>query len=117
MSDTDLEVIPTLFGERHCPEARASIHNITSKNVGLGIVMRGLCKGLVNNLSGFIQPHHLKDKGFQGMIACGSALSRNTILQDELRKNYGFQIEFKNADASNGVALYFAARTKSGIPL
>ncbi len=33
---TDLSVVPTMFGERHAPDQRASVSNITPLNTTLG---------------------------------------------------------------------------------
>ena len=45
-SEDDLMVIkPTLFGERHDPNLKGSVANLTSHNMGLGQVTRGICKG------------------------------------------------------------------------
>ncbi len=105
--ETDLEIVATPFGERHDSEARASVQKITPKNAGLGDVTRSLCQGLVNNLADFLGPDEVRGKGFQGIVACGSALSRNPILEEELRRKYGVGVEVRDADAARGVAAYF----------
>lgn len=49
---SDLVVTPTCLGERHDPDASASIQNIHVGNLGLGQVFRALCRGLLENLHG-----------------------------------------------------------------
>ena len=49
--EDDLMVVnPTLFGERHDPNLKGSVTNLTSHNVGLGQVTRGICKGKYLNI-------------------------------------------------------------------
>ena len=50
--DTEMTIIPTLFGERHLLDSPpfASVHSITQHNMGLGNVARSLYSGLVTNL-------------------------------------------------------------------
>jgi sedoheptulokinase len=50
-ADEALEIIPTLFGERHNPEQRASVNNVRAQNVTLGSVYVSLCSSLVKNLA------------------------------------------------------------------
>lgn len=47
---SDLQITPTCLGERHAPDASASISNIHVGNLGLGQVFRALCRGLLENL-------------------------------------------------------------------
>lgn len=41
-----MEVVPTLFGERHEPDAHASVTNISINDLSLGRVIQSLCQGL-----------------------------------------------------------------------
>lgn len=45
-----LEIIPTIYGERHAPEQNASVLNIDLGKLSLGQVFRALCRGVIENL-------------------------------------------------------------------
>jgi len=44
---TGMTIVPTLWGERHAPQAKASVRDIQMGNLGLGSLTRSLCRGLV----------------------------------------------------------------------
>lgn len=48
--DTTLQVVPTLWGERHRPDMRGSVHNIGTDNLTLGDVSSAMFRGIVENL-------------------------------------------------------------------
>jgi len=72
--------------------------------------MRGICQGIVTNLTDFMHPDDLKLRKIKTMIGTGSALTRNPVLQEELRRIYGVDLNIKTGDAANGVALYFVRK-------
>lgn len=49
-TSTSLEIIPTIYGERHAPEQNASVLNIDLGKISLGQVFRSLCRGVIENL-------------------------------------------------------------------
>ena len=72
-SEDDLIVInPTLFGERHDPNLKGSVTNITSLNMGLGPVTRGICKGIAKNLAEMMSPKMLTEAGLTRIIGSGA---------------------------------------------
>ena len=48
--DTTLQVVPTLWGERHIPDMRGSVHNIGTDNLTLGDVSSAMFRGIIENL-------------------------------------------------------------------
>lgn len=103
---TDLVITPTLHGERHNPEQRASVHGITAANLSLGSVYRALCKGIVNNLHSMLPTDFLKSHGVQRIIGTGTALTRNEVLKQEVEASYGLPIVYGDGnDAAVGVAM------------
>jgi len=106
MSSTSLSISPLLFGERHCPDKRGSITNISSTNQSLGSYTAALCSGLVQNLSKFIPPEELSSAGIDTIVATGSALLRNPILQAQLTSRFK---EFKVKFTSDGVGAEYGA--------
>jgi hypothetical protein len=107
---TDLTVSPLLCGERHCPEAKASITNISSTNFSLGHFLRAVCKGLVENLAKFISPEELLRENVDTIVATGTGLLQNPILQEELSTRYkNMRVIYDSSDlgAPFGVAEYY----------
>uniref|UniRef100_A0A1B6CE92 Carbohydrate kinase FGGY N-terminal domain-containing protein n=3 Tax=Clastoptera arizonana TaxID=38151 RepID=A0A1B6CE92_9HEMI len=49
-SESSLNVVPTLLGERHIPQQNASITNIDPGNLSLGQVFKAICQGIIQNL-------------------------------------------------------------------
>mgnify|MGYP001553166668 CR=1 FL=1 len=70
---TDLEICPTMYGERHNPGQRATVSNITPLNTTLGSVFCALCKGLVQNLHGMMPREVLDEAGVQRILGSGIA--------------------------------------------
>lgn len=51
---SNLNVQPTLLGERHQPDLKGTVTNIDVGNLGLGQVFRALCRGLLENLHRYV---------------------------------------------------------------
>ncbi|CAF0939082.1 unnamed protein product [Adineta steineri] len=97
-----------LFGERHDPSMSASITNIRSINMSqlndIGSVFRSVCQWIIKNLFEMLGEDSLKMKG---IIGTGSALMRNGVLQQELKKRVKCQVIFnEHSDAAYGSALF-----------
>lgn len=107
--DEELQPVinPTLFGERHDPNLRGSMTNITSHNLGLGQVTRSICKGIAKNLAEMMSPQMLtQDAGLTRIIGSGACLSRNPVLMQELQDIYQMPVEFTSeGSACIGAAL------------
>ncbi|ODN00013.1 Sedoheptulokinase [Orchesella cincta] len=105
-TSSSIEIIPTIFGERHAPEQNASVHNIDLGNISLGQVFRALCRGVIENLHRMMPSSMLTRAGVTSVIGSGSALSRNLTLQQEFLRIYNIESTFgKGGDAAFGAAL------------
>ncbi|KAL7643464.1 UNVERIFIED_CONTAM: hypothetical protein RMT77_005446 [Armadillidium vulgare] len=105
-SDSNLEVEPTLFGERHSPERSACASNINIGNISLGKVMKALCRGVIKNLHSMMPRSLLVENGVNRIIGGGSALVRNKILQREVEEQYQLPLTLDaRGNAAYGAAL------------
>lgn len=87
-----MSIVPTLWGERHDPQAKASVWDIQMENLGLGCVTRSLCRGLVENLASMLSGSQLGEAGVNRLLGSGGALARNHILQHEVVEVYGLPL-------------------------
>ncbi|KAM3936370.1 sedoheptulokinase isoform 2-T2 [Leptodactylus fuscus] len=109
VKDPQLTVCPTLFGERHCPDSRASVSNLTSTNLSLGNVTRALCRGIIENIHSMLPSQRLKDSGIKRIIGSGSALARNASLKQEVERVFPFPVVYgKDVDSAVGAAMVMA---------
>ena len=107
-SDDDLIVIPTLFGERHTPDQRASVSNITPHNTGLRCVHKALCRGIVTNLHDMMSQDCLLAAGVNRIVGSGTVLTRSSLIRQEILRQYMLPLELgqdSGADAAVGSAL------------
>ena len=103
---TSLKVIPTLWGERHTPDKRGQVSNLTSDNISLGDVSLALCQGLVENLQGMMSKEFLQSHGIQRIVGTGSALMKNQVLQKQVEQVFGLPLVLiDSSEASVGAAL------------
>lgn len=101
-------ISPTVFGERHKPEPKVTLTDITSSDLNLGSIFRSLCSGLIGNLCQMMSPSFLQQQGIKTLIASGSVMSKNLIVKQEVERHYGsLVIEFGDScDSALGAALY-----------
>jgi len=85
---TRMSIVPTLWGERHDPQAKASVHDIQMENLDLGSLTRSLFRGLVENLASMLSRSQLQDAGINRLLGSGGALARNPVLQHEVSDVY-----------------------------
>ncbi|KAK7870736.1 hypothetical protein R5R35_009888 [Gryllus longicercus] len=103
---TSLQIEPTLIGERHAPVQNASVSNIDLGNLGLGQVFRALCSGIIHNVHSMMPRDILVDSQINRILGVGSALTRNKVLQAEVKSWYQLPIDFvSGGDAAVGAAL------------
>ncbi|XP_043573943.1 sedoheptulokinase [Chiloscyllium plagiosum] len=111
ITDTDLAVQATLFGERHSPDQLASVTNISPSNLSLGHITRALCCGIVKNLNSMLPCQQLIESGVQRIMGSGSALTCNDVLKQEVEKAFTLPIVYgKNVDSAVGVAMVMLDR-------
>ena len=106
--ETDLEIIPTVYGERHRPTQRGSVSNITPSNTTLGSVFTALCRGLITNLHSMMSQDFLLAAGVQRIVGSGTAVMKNALLRQEIERQYKLPLvltEDVDADAAVGVAV------------
>ncbi|XP_076332468.1 sedoheptulokinase-like [Tachypleus tridentatus] len=105
-SESNLTIIPTIYGERHLPDQRASVTNIDPLCLTIGNVSRALCKGLVANIRSMMPPEKLHEAGIQRIVGSGTALSKNVVLQKEVEKQFDLPVIYGSGnDAAAGAAL------------
>jgi sedoheptulokinase len=107
-------VKPTLFGERHDTNLKASIINI-SDSLELNEIFGAICSGLIDNIFEMMSIAFLEKAGIQRLIGTGSALLRNPILKDVLERKLNIPVIYIDGnDADVGSAwVAFAYYSKS----
>jgi len=110
VTETDIIMKPTLFGERHDPSLTASIHGLKTNNTSVGSLMRAACRGLVDNLLEMIPLKTFHTHGILGIATIGGAIAKNPVLYQEIEgkfKELGEVIRCeKMHDAAFGAALF-----------
>ncbi len=110
--NTDLSVTAALLGERHDPTSSASVSHISPSNLSLGHVTRAVCRGIIENMATMMPPQILQATGVRCIIGSGSALSCNTVLQQEVERVFTFPVVYgKDVDSAVGVAMVFNDQT------
>ena len=105
---TDLNILPTIFGERHNPSQKAAVTNITPLNTNLGSVYHALCRGIITNLHNMMSQNFLLAAGVKRIVGSGTAVIKNSILSTEIEALYKLPLvlsEGSDADAAVGAAL------------
>ncbi len=109
--DDPLSISPTVYGERHLPNQRASVSNITPFNTTLGSVYSALSRGLITNLHSMMSQDFLLAAGVQRIVGSGTAVVKNKKIQQEIEQQYKLPLvlsEESEADAAVGAALAVA---------
>lgn len=108
---TDLRVTPTILGERHNPLSLGQVTNISTSNLSLGHVIRGLCHGVLDNIKSMMPAELLLQAGVTRIVGSGSALTRNEVLRQEAERAFSLPVVYgQNADSAVGVALVLCDR-------
>lgn len=105
--ETDLSVVPTLFGERHSPSVRAKVDNITVDNTSLASVFSAICKGVVCNLHSMMPRHVLLAAAVKRIVGSGSVLARNHLVRQYVEGIFQLPLVISSdtqADAAVGAA-------------
>ncbi|XP_014262375.1 sedoheptulokinase-like [Cimex lectularius] len=111
---TSLVVKPKILGERHSPKEFGSVININAGNVSLGQVFKATCTGVINNLHEIMPRDMLLHNNISRILGVGSALSRNKVLQEEVKRCYQLPIVFEGkGDAAFGAAMVASKIAKS----
>ena len=105
---SDLKIEPTLFGERHAPDVRASIANMTSSNMSLWSVWNSLCGSLVSNLQTMMSREQVREAGVQRIVVSGRVASRNDVIRHAIEREFQLPVVMADdaqADAAMGAAM------------
>ena len=105
---SSLKITSTLWSERHMPDRRAEVSNLSSDNtcISLGDVGLSLCRGLVENLNEMIPKEFLHLYVVQRIVGASSALIRNQVLQKQVEQVFGLPLVMSNnSEGSVGAAM------------
>lgn len=85
-ADPDTQFVATLFGERHCPDSRASLFNI-SPDLSVKKLFKLICHGLIDNIFTMLPIEKLKSTFKVSEIrGTGQSLARNPYLVQYLEE-------------------------------
>uniref|UniRef100_H3CSZ0 Sedoheptulokinase n=1 Tax=Tetraodon nigroviridis TaxID=99883 RepID=H3CSZ0_TETNG len=105
---SDLQVSPTILGERHNPLRLGQVTNISPSTLSLGHVTRALCRGVLENVCSMMSAGHLQRAGVNRIVGSGSAIARNEVLRQEVERAFSQPVVYgQNADSAVGVAMVF----------
>ena len=90
----DPAVKPTLYGERYDVNIKASIGNITLGNVDLGGIVRGILKGVIENLDVMLPACYLRESGVTRIVLTGSLFRTFPQLTEHVVRRVPFRIQF-----------------------
>uniref|UniRef100_A0A8C6S591 Sedoheptulokinase n=1 Tax=Neogobius melanostomus TaxID=47308 RepID=A0A8C6S591_9GOBI len=109
---TDLNVHPTILGERHSPLCLGQVTDISPSNLSLGHVMRALCRGVISNVTSMMPADCLQNAGVTRVVGSGTALARNRVLRQEVERAFSQMsvVYGQNADSALGVAMVLCDR-------
>ncbi|XP_072302700.1 sedoheptulokinase [Eucyclogobius newberryi] len=109
---SDLNVLPTILGERHSPLSLGQVTNISPSNLSLGHVTRALCHGIISNLTSMMPAAYLQKAGLTTVVGSGTALARNQVLRQEVERAFSQMsvVYGQNADSAVGVAMVLCDR-------
>lgn len=117
-NSSDLNCVPTVFGERHDRQVYGSISNIRNDNLSIGTVFNSICKGLVKNLNDMITYDLLMNElGCKRIIATGGCFKKNPILKKHFEAEFNYlPIIYKDScDAAFGAALFLKNQLNNAI--
>ncbi|XP_049823756.1 sedoheptulokinase-like isoform X3 [Aethina tumida] len=105
-TNSDLKIRPTCLGERHNPEMKSSVYNITMNNLQLGTVFKSLCRGLIDNLHDMMPSRLLHEAKISRILGNGKGLIRNPILQKSIEEVFQLPLELvPGGEAATGAAI------------
>ncbi|XP_074597243.1 sedoheptulokinase-like [Brevipalpus obovatus] len=85
-SELNAQFVATLFGERHCPNSRASLSNI-SADLSVQKLFKLICQGLIDNIFTMLSIEELKSTFKVSEIrGTGQSLARNPYLFQYLKE-------------------------------
>lgn len=100
-------IVPRIYGERHSPQATASVANITSTNLTLTSTIRALYKGIAENLLHMMPLDLIAHHGKQRIVGTGGTLISNEFLQTCVKETFRLPIRIADdCDAAEGAVMF-----------
>ena len=84
-----MQILPTVFGERHLPDACVTVTGSSESYLQLGEVYRCLCEGIVQNLHMMMPCILLIESGIKQLVLSGSVIDKNPWIKEHVNKLYG----------------------------
>ncbi|OWA52094.1 Sedoheptulokinase [Hypsibius exemplaris] len=110
----DPTVKPTLYGERFDANLRATVGNLSLVNADLGSLIRGILKGVIDNLEAMLPADYLRQSNVKRIVLTGSLFRTFPQLVQHVSRVFGLPIVLKEdtRDAAFGAALAVSTMTK-----
>ena len=108
---SSLKILPTVFGERHLPEACVTLTGPSESYLNLDCVYRSLCCGIADNLNTMIPCTMLVENGIKRLVLSGSVFDKNPCVREHVHKIYGQSMEIisgQGTDSATGAAIVAA---------
>lgn len=109
--ETSLEIVPTIWGERHAPESSGQVTGIRTENLTLGSVTSALYKGVLTNLQSMMSNEYLLRCGVQRIVGTGSMLTRNPVMQKLVEQVFNLPLVVRTSSVASIGALMVNERT------
>ena len=104
---SSLKILPTVFGERHQPDACVTVTGSSESYLHLGTVYRSLCEGIVDNLHKMMPCTLLIESGIKQLVLSGSVVDKNPFIREHVAKVYGDHLTIRagmGTDSAEGAA-------------
>lgn len=104
--NTTLRIDPVWWGERHTPEAKGSVTNMSEDNMTFSDWCSALHQGIVENLSRMMPEGVLIEHKIDRLVGSGRTLHKNTLLQRHIENTFKRPLVLKDdVDAPQGAAM------------
>ena len=102
--ESDIKIAPHFLGERHAPDLRAQISNITLDNASPGALASALALGIIRNLKSGFPAEQLADR--KKIICSGNAVRLVKSIRLAIEREFGLPPELSdgNEEAACGAA-------------
>lgn len=106
--ETDLRIIPSLYGAREDGENQGRIEGIQEHNFHPEDLIRGYAAGMAEELYRLYMnfPEQLRSTR-KGIVGSGNGIRKNILLQQEIEKRFGLKVDFCDIEeeAAAGAAM------------
>ena len=104
---SSIQIIPTVFGERHIPDPCVTLTGSSESYLHLGAIYRSVCEGIIDNLHMMLPCILLIESGIKQLILTGSVFDKNPWIKEHVEKLYGGSLAIvtgQGADSAVGAA-------------